>query len=763
MSEASKAKGPQSQAEYDLVQYEIFAHRLFNILEEGRIAIRHVSGSPVVVEGGETMCAFYTPEGEAFLTGAGILLHVTGASQFVRKTLKFYSENPGIHDGDQFLWNDPYTGGMHTLDHIIVKPIFHEDELVAWVGSFMHTPEVGAIDATGTCPRATEIYHEGMRSFGLKIVERGELRTEIFNTVTWNTRDPDLVGLDHKAKIAANNVCSRLFSELVERFGLSFVKGASQRLIEDADQMARARLTRLPDGVWRSQLFGDSDGMQQKPFRIFCTMTKKGDSLTFDYEGTSPQNPGSLNAALPATQGRIFSVLLFHLFWGLPWNAGVVKAVRLLTPEGSVINCKYPAAVSNAASGMGGLLGEPAHECIAKMLYAAGPEFWPDVVASFSGSSQHAYWSGTNQSGKVFVGTVLDHFAGGYGATASRDGVDTGGKMITPAASVIDVEMFEASAPMIYLFRQHAEDTGGPGRWRGGLGGESAHMIYGTQDLELGAYGCGTQTSVLYGLFGGYPGSPSRTSVALETDLKERLAKGEVPGSWSELSQSAERKLDLNSNHPAFPVQEYNVVYNRWLGGAGYGDPLEREPKRVVRDVFLGAFSRETAASAFGVSVVDTALDLEGTQSLRAEIREERRQQGRHLFLPEGAKTPRPQVLGASELPSWRLQEYLDIVQPNGSQLEVCCRVCQTSLGPATDNYKRYALVRRRQPAEYLPLRHKAGDFNEYWEYYCPGCVTQIAVDVMDPSDQEPIWDTQLDLSWFERQTRIDTDSGNTD
>jgi len=754
MSKASQTQNSQSQAKHDLVQYEIFAHRLFNILEEGRIAIRHVSGSPVVVEGGETMCAFYTPEGEAFLTGAGILLHVTGASQFVKKTLEFYSQDPGIHDGDQFLWNDPYTGGMHTLDHIIVKPIFYENELVAWVGSFMHTPEVGAIDATGTCPRATEIYHEGMRAFGLKIVEKDQLRTEIFNTVTWNTRDPDLVGLDHKAKISANNVCSRLFLELVDRFGLSFIKGASQRLIEDADQMAQARLRQLPDGVWRSQLFGDSDGMQQKPFRIFCTMTKEGNSLSFDYQGTSSQNPGSLNAALPATQGRIFSVLLYHLFWGLPWNAGVVKPVELLTPEGSVVNCKYPAAVSNAASGMGGLLGEPAHECIAKMLYAAGPEFWTDVLASFSGSSQHAYWSGTTQSGKVFVGTVLDHFAGGYGATASRDGVDTGGKMITPAASIIDVEMFEATSPMVYLFRQHATDTGGPGLWRGGLGGESAHMIHGTKDLELGAYGCGTQTSVLYGLFGGYPGPPSRTSVALGTNLKERLSKGEVPSSWSELSQGS-KKMDLNSNHPAFPIQEYDVVYNRWLGGAGYGDPLERDPERVLLDVSLSAFSPETAMSAFGVSIVDNALDLEGTKSLRDEMHKERREQGQHLFLPEGAETPRPKIPNVSDLPSWRLQEYLDIVQSKNNDLEVCCRTCQTSLGPATENYKRYALVRRRQPAEYLPLRHKSGDFNEYWEYYCPGCITQIAVDVMDPSDPEPIWDTQLDLSWFERQATV--------
>ena len=158
--------------------------------------------------------------------------------------------------------------------------------------------------------------------------------------------------------------------------------------------------------------------------------------------------------------------------------------------------------------------------------------------------------------------------------------------------------------------------------------------------------------------------------------------------------------MDLNSNHPAFPIQEYDVVYNRWLGGAGYGDPLERDPERVLLDVSLGAFSLETAMSAFGVSIVDNALDLEGTKSLRDEMHKERREQGQHLFLPEGAETPRPKIPNVSDLPSWRLQEYLDIVQFKNNDLEVCCRTCQTSLGPAAENYKRYALVRRRQPAE---------------------------------------------------------------
>ncbi|MBI2875230.1 MAG: hydantoinase B/oxoprolinase family protein [Firmicutes bacterium] len=628
--ETQRLGKPDQLGQLDKVEYEIFSHRLFNIVEEGRIAMGHVSASPVVVEGGETLCAFYTPEGEGFLTGAGILLHVTGAADFVKRTLDWYRDDPGICDGDQFLWNDPYVGGQHTQDNIIVKPIFYQGDLVAWVGSFMHTHETGAIDPTGTCPRATEVFHEGIRSFGLKIMDGGRFRQDIFNTVTLNTRDPDLVGLDHKAKIAGNNVCARLFLELVDRYGLDFVKTAMRKMIDDGEKMARERLRKLPDGTWHSQLYGDSSGLEQRPFKVVCTVTKKGEEIIFDYTGTAEQNPGSLNAALPATKGRLFCVLMSQLFWGLPWNEGTVRPMRLIAPEGTVVNARFPAAVSNAAIGMGGLLGEVAHECIAKMLHAAGGEFLEDAVSSYSGSAQHAYWYGINQAGKRFVGTVLDTFSRGFGATPFRDGVDTGGNVIAPAGSIADVEMFELKYPIMYLFRQHARDSGGPGRFRGGVGGEAAYMMFGGRNVTMGAYGCGLQTAVSYGLFGGYPAPPSRTFAVMASLLKERMAGGWVPASAEELASMGGSKKELAANQPEFAVGDYDVVFNKWLGGGGYGDPLTRDPEAVARDLQDRAVSRQAAEGVYGV-VLDAEghPDLAATARRREEIRAERLRLGR--------------------------------------------------------------------------------------------------------------------------------------
>ena len=167
----------------DPVRYEIFRHRLFHILEEGRLAMKMVSGSPVVVEGGETMCALYASDGTPILTAAGILLHCTGAMDFIRKAIEWFEEDPGIHDGDSFFFNDPYIGGQHLPDQMVVKPVFYQGKRIAWTGSMMHTPETGGIEPGGMSPSAREIFHEGVRIRGLKIVEGGKFRKDVFQTI----------------------------------------------------------------------------------------------------------------------------------------------------------------------------------------------------------------------------------------------------------------------------------------------------------------------------------------------------------------------------------------------------------------------------------------------------------------------------------------------------------------------------------------------------------------------------------------------------
>lgn len=156
-------------------------------------------------------------------------------------------------------------------------------------------------------------------------------------------------------------MCSRQLLTLIEKYGLEFVNAANARIVEDSEKMVRAKLASLPDGVWRSRLYGDTDGLTEKPYRVCCTMTKKDDEIVFDFTGSSPQNAGSLNSTLPATWGSLFVVLASQLFWDVPWNGGMLRPVTLIAPEGTVVNCRYPAAVSRGVSSSGNLVTATAH------------------------------------------------------------------------------------------------------------------------------------------------------------------------------------------------------------------------------------------------------------------------------------------------------------------------------------------------------------------------------------------------------------------
>ena len=188
----------------DPIKYEVFMRRLKSILEEGRQAIAMVSGSPAIVEGGEFMTSFYNGDGMGILTASGTLFHVVGSSDSIKHAIAEYAENPGIDEGDQFFYNDPYLAGTHLMDQIMVKPIFHEGRRVAWVGTMSHTGDTGGL-LRGL---STEIFHEGIRFRGIKMVERGRIRKDIFTTILSQCRDPEYVSLDMLARIASNNVCS---------------------------------------------------------------------------------------------------------------------------------------------------------------------------------------------------------------------------------------------------------------------------------------------------------------------------------------------------------------------------------------------------------------------------------------------------------------------------------------------------------------------------------------------------------------------------
>lgn len=731
--------------ELDPIQYEIFRHRLFNILEEGRIAVGMVSGSTVVVEGGETMCSFYDSKGVPVLTAAGVLLHCLGAMGFVLKTIEWYEDDPGIFEGDQFIFNDPYIGGLHLPDQIVVKPMFFEGVRIGWTGTFMHTGETGGIEPGGMPAKATEIFHEGVRILGLKIIERGKFRPDVFRTITQQTRDPHLVGLDIKARIAANNVCSKSYLNLVQKYGLAFVQEASKKIIGDSEKTTRAKLASLPDGVWRSREYGDHSGTVERPFKVVCTMTKKGDEITFDYTGTSPQNEGSNNTTISGAWASLFNAIASQLFWDVSWNGGMMAPVKLVAPEGSVINCRFPAAVSVSAVASVAMIIQTACECIHKMLYPV-EKYREDVNSGWQGGHGCPYFGGKNQYGSPCAGIILDTFAGGTGGTPFRDGVDTGANMLNPTSRISDVEIIELGMPFMYLARRNVPDSGGFGKFRGGMGGEAIYMVYGTDQLVFGTMGLGKKTPGGHSIFGGYPPDLQQNKYVLNSNISQWFKESKSPTTFEELDLLEGNIIFPPANFHAIPVKQYDIILFRWGSGGGYGDPLDRDPEAVLRDLKMNAISLKTVEGVYGVVLKKDgmAVDLDATQRKRGLIREAR------LALRKGPSQKIDSTVIRKRM--MRFHEYLEMVEKHTGEKVIICLRCGNQFCSASENYKNFSIYRENDLAgvggRFLASGEKP--FVTYQEYICPGCGTLLEVDVLckelEDEKSAVIWDMQINI-----------------
>lgn len=611
------------RVDVDPVRYEMFRHRLFNILEEGRSAMQLVSGSPVVVEGGECMSSFYDAGGTVILTAAGLLLHCTGCQEAIKRCIEWYEQDPGINEGDQFFFNDPYIAATHVYDMIVIKPIFHGGRRVAWTGAMMHTADTGGVLRGGS----SEIFHEGICFRGVKIVEGGHFRPDVFRAITEQCRDAAYVGLDLKARIAANNVCAANYLRLVQKYGLEFVEAASARVIADSEAMARSRLSRLPDGVWRARDY--SLNRQRKPFVAHCTMTKAGDEITFDFTGSSAQNPDNWNCTYSCAWSALFVILTGHLFWDVPWNGGMVAPVRLIVPEGSFLNCTYPASCAQGPATGAGLMAA-AHSCVARMLYAAG--LYEDVNASWMGgvNGERRRFGGHSQFGGVCPQQIYDFFAGGLGAAPYRDGVHSGANWLNPESKISDVELIEMNYPLLYHARRHLRDSAGFGKYRGGVGMDRVMMVYGAQDFTDN-YWPPKGIPNGWGMFGGYPSAVCEQIMVHSPQMPELLGQSRYLDSSDKFGPEYGALFPSTTPHGRTPVPEGDVMIDRGdaCGGAGYGDPLDRDPALVLQDLLEDVVSPEIAEQMYGVVIRDGRMDEDATAELRRGIREERLRQAK--------------------------------------------------------------------------------------------------------------------------------------
>jgi N-methylhydantoinase B len=692
----------------DPFTFEIIRHKLFRVTEEAVVALESVSGTPISAEAHDLMVSLYRDDGALMVGGTGFLQHLTSASQAVKHIIASFAEDPGIFEDDVFLLNDSYTAALHAPDVYLIAPIHWNGKLAGFVADFVHVNDIGGIDPGGFCPSARSSYHEGFSSRGLKLVERGKLRKDVFETILNMVRDPGLVGLDIKSLLAANHVAKQRMLKLYADYGYETVDVVSRELIAQSDRLMRQRLMEIPDGTWRARQYYEHP---ERIMRIELVATKYRDTLTFDFSGAPPQVTSGVNCSYWATWGSIFGSLFPMLAYDMVWNDGIFNCIKLIAPEGTVVNARRPAPVSLATIGVVQIVRNLVLIVISKML-GASEIHHRRATGLWQPTNMIYHLSGTTIDGEHLGHHGTDTFSGTGGARSFKDGVDNGGMLHAPVARCANVERHEMSFPHRYLYRRIVADSGGPGKYRGGVCHEYAVVPHRTGENKFSAVlmpGRGAEALNSQGLFGGYPGC--------NTAFIQFRGAREIEHAHDLASTHAERQEKIGLG--VTEIHDGDIQYIRYDGAAGYGDPLDRDPELVLHDVLWGIVTGEPARDIYGVvvDVQNKSVDVDATRARRAFLRSER--------LGGGTLRCDPCTRTDIARTHYRIGEYLQVSDAGLIQ----CTWCGDNLCKADADWKEHAVMRKSAPSRAGPLRVDSGRFF-LLEFFCPGCGTTLDVDI---------------------------------
>ncbi len=566
----------------DPIAFELFKNALFAIADEMALTIFRTAYSGVLKDVMDFSTAFCDGAGRTVAQGLTQPAHLFAFPEALQATLERYGDR--MRPGDVYCLNDPYEGGMHLPDVFILKPIFHRGERLAFAGTLCHQTDVGGRVPGSNAADSTEIYQEGLRIPPVPMYEAGQPNATLFALIEKNVRLPGRVLGDLRAQLAACHVAETAFLRLVARHGADGVKAYMDELIEYTDRLTRAAIMALPDGTAHFEDWIDDDGIDLgRPIPLTVTLTKTGDRLVADWTGSALQVRGAINSTLSFTKAATFTCLKAVLPVDIPANAGFYRAIEVIAPPGTIANAVPPAATAARA-----LTGFRMVDCCLGAL----AQLLPDrVPAASEGGNTGVSIGGYYPDRTPFI--HVEFFCGAWGGRPWADGLD-GNAHLFGNISLLPAEVCETESPAEILAVEFIEDSGGPGRFRGGAGFRRVYRFLadeGTLQVRSDRH-----TFRPYGLYGGQPGRPSRNV------LNPGPAARALPA-----------KLTM-------PIRRGDVFCHELPGGGGWGDPLAREPERVLADVRNGFVSVAAARDDYGV-VIDAgtlALDAGATERLRA-------------------------------------------------------------------------------------------------------------------------------------------------
>jgi N-methylhydantoinase B/oxoprolinase/acetone carboxylase alpha subunit len=618
--------------------FEIYSYKLELICAEAREVFVRM-GVAQMLQSGDVVIGIYTANGDMASCVLGTHIHVITGQIPIKYVIERYSKDGsvGIRDGDMFFCNEATVGGIHNPDMLLFMPVFHDEKLVAWVLAAVHQGETGAVDPGGQSPRAKTRYDEGMHITPIKVGENFKLRQDILDLFANMVRDPREIVIDTKARAAAcMRARKRILKEIIEKKGVDFFIGLLRENIERAALAARKRVERLPDGVFRSVIFLDGIGETPCLMKISLALRKSGSEITLDFSGTSPETRlGPWNSFTHIIAAATAVYLCQFFYYDLPPSAGLMVPFNYIVPDGCLLNASADAALGMSVITAGLVAFYAIHVCFSKMLF--GTEHHELSCAGWWMPSPPFIYGGVNQWGQPIAGLFADQLnSAGSGARNDRDGENVAGFTYCPVGIFPDAEFNELQIPIMYLFRnRHMTDNHGFGKYRGGSGIAIAVVPHNADGLEMASSMGGTRIPPNSGLFGGYATLVPPGVQVTETDLPEMFENSDpnIPYSLNELVTQRSIKGDYKIESPIRSprwIKKGDVLIQTSFGGGSYGDPLERDPELVVRDVEEKITSLWVAREIYKVAIDEETLVVnhEETDKLREIERVNRKKRG---------------------------------------------------------------------------------------------------------------------------------------
>ncbi len=574
-------------AQLDPVTLAVIQNGLTQVCNEMDLAFVRAAFSPVISEALDRSDGIYHRETGALIAQGELGLPVfVGTMQF--GTQEVIRRAKDLRPGDLYIVNDPYLGGTHLMDVRFVKPFFYEGELFSWLANTGHWPDTGGAVPGGFSANATEVEQEGLRLPPVKLFKEGVMDEEILSIILSNIRIADQRIGDIKAQAAALTVGERRLTALLDRYGRDVVETAMAELEARAEQQMRAKIAQIPDGVYRGEAFVDSDGVVDEPLRIAMTITKKDSTLTFDMAGSSPPCRGPMNSVIATTRSSIY-LAMKHIFPEVPINAGTFAPLEIVDPVGTFLYAEYPRPVSGCAAEVS--------QRIAEAVFAALTPAIPDLLfAAPAGTSGNFAVGGQDPAtGRGYVMYLIS--GGGYGGSREGDGISNGCSTIG-ISKTTPIEIIEQRYPVLVEHYALHEGSGGAGRQRGGMG--VAYKVRLRRGTARASFVMDHGRTGPLGALGGADGGVNQVIV-------ERNGETYHPP-----HRSKDQDILIAAD---------DTITVRTPGGGGYGDPLQRDPELVARDVGRGYYTAEAAAVLFGV-VLDPetlAVDELATAAKRKE------------------------------------------------------------------------------------------------------------------------------------------------